>query len=169
MLTNDVLPVVVPLVVGVNDKVNDAVCPAARVSGNDNPVTLNSELIRLPELIVTLAPLAVRVAGMLLLVPTVTVPKFAVAGDTVSCPVAEPPPARGMVNPEPDFSVSVMLPVAAPLLCGLNVTVKVKFCPGLRLTGGVSPLIPKPAPVTLACEIVRLDALELVSTSDVLC
>jgi len=169
LLTNDPLPVAVPLVFGVKDKVNDALCPAARVSGNDNPLTLNSELIRLPELMVTLAPVAVRVAGMLLLVPTLTVPKFAELGDTVSCPVAAPVPAKGTVTLEPDFRASVTLPVVAPLLCGLNVIVKVKLCPGLRLIGALSPPIANPVPVTLAREIVRLLALELVSTSDALC
>jgi hypothetical protein len=39
--------------------VNGALCPAARVSGNDNPVSLNSGLLELTDETVTLAPLAV--------------------------------------------------------------------------------------------------------------
>jgi len=170
LLTKDALPVAPPLAFGVNDKVNDALCPGARVRGKDSPLTLNSELVMLPEFTVTVAPVAVSVAGMLLLAPTVTVPKLADVGVTDNCPDAEAPPLRGMLTPLSKFvSLIQMLPVEVPLPGGVNVTVKVKLCPGLRLTGGVSPLIPNPVPVTVACRMVTDALLKLVTATDWLC
>lgn len=48
-----------PLAWGANVQVNGALCPAARVTGNDNPVSLNSGLLELADETVTLAPLAI--------------------------------------------------------------------------------------------------------------
>jgi len=47
---------------------------------------------------VTLAPLAVSVAVWFELCPTVTLPKFAVAGATLSCPWLEPEPESAMLR-----------------------------------------------------------------------
>ena len=49
------------------------------------------------------------------------------------------------------------LPFAAPLLCGANVTVKVKLSPPLNLKGNSRPLRLNSAPVELSSVTVRLD------------
>lgn len=58
--------------------------PAARVSGSEIPLTVNSEVLMLAAETVTPDPLAVSVVVRLLLCPTVTLPKFSVAGLTAN-------------------------------------------------------------------------------------
>ena len=64
--------------------VNDALCPAFRVSGRESPVTVNSDVLILAFETVMLDPLAVSEAVRLLLCPTITLPKLNVAGLTTS-------------------------------------------------------------------------------------
>ncbi len=40
------------------------------------------------------------------------------------------------------------------------------LCPGVKVSGAASPLMLKPAPLTLACEIVTLDPPEFVKLAD---
>src|SRR5436853_6479587 len=57
---------------------------------------------------------------------------------------------------------SETLPEALPVAVGANCTLKVLDCPAARVSGNVSPLMLKPAPVTLPCEMVKLTPPELV-------
>ena len=59
MLVNVIVAEAAPLACGANVQVNGALCPAAKVTGNDNPVSVNSGSLEPTEEIVTLAPLAV--------------------------------------------------------------------------------------------------------------
>ena len=52
------------------------------------------------------------------------------------------------------FVVIEMLPGDAPETVGLNVEVKVTFCPAAITSPAVRPLMPYPAPLALAAEIV---------------
>ena len=75
---------------------------------------------------VTLAPLAVKLPEAVALVPTTTLPKPRVAGDTVSWPVAVVPVP---VNPIPKLGfdavdVTVMLPFTVPAETGAKMTLK---------------------------------------------
>ncbi len=54
------------------------------MNGNDRPLSVNSELLEVAEETVTLEPAALSVAVKLALVPTTTLPKSKVPGDTVS-------------------------------------------------------------------------------------
>lgn len=58
-----------------------------------------------------------------------------------------------------------MLPVTGPAEAGENCTEKVKLRAGATVAGRVSPLIPKPAPVTVARFNTRLALPELVSVT----
>src|SRR5437870_2957049 len=49
-----------------------------------------------------------------------------------------------------------------PVVVGANCTLKVLDCPGGRVSGNVSPLMLKPAPVTGPCAMVKLALPELV-------
>src|SRR5260370_35172144 len=49
-----------------------------------------------------------------------------------------------------------MLPDALPGAVGANCALKVLDCPGGRESGKFSPLMPKPAPLALPCEIFKL-------------
>src|SRR5947209_19308216 len=60
---------------------------------------------------------------------------------------------------------SETLPDALPVAVGANCTLKVLDCPGGRVSGKVSPLMLKPAPVTLPCAMVKLALPELVRMS----
>ena len=103
-----------------NVTVNEALFPAGMLTGNEIPLTLNSELPRFAEVTVTLEPAAVKLADWLALVPTTTLLKFNAAGDTVSCPAAVPVPDNGMVKfPTEAVERIETFPVAAPVDCGV--------------------------------------------------
>ena len=74
----------VPETVGLNVTLKDVLCPAAIVAGRDRPPTLNRELFVLAAVIVTFAPLAVKVPEVEPLVPSTTLPRLMLAGVTVS-------------------------------------------------------------------------------------
>ncbi len=81
LLLKEMLPDAVPLLCGVNVTFTGVLCPAARVSGNEAPLKLNSGLLVLADETVTLEPLALSVAVKLLFWPTVMLPKSNAAGD----------------------------------------------------------------------------------------
>lgn len=58
------------------------------------------------------------------------------------------------------------LPLTLPADVGANFTPKVKLCPGLRVSGRVSPVTLKPAIVTLAWDTLIAVPPELVRVSD---
>src|SRR5437879_13592920 len=57
---------------------------------------------------------------------------------------------------------SERLPDTLPVAVGANCTLKVLDCPAARVSGNVSPLMLKPAPVKLPCAMVKLAPPELV-------
>jgi hypothetical protein len=92
LLLNERLPEAEPLVCGTNFTVNDALFPAAMVKGRDTPLKLNSELFTVAEETVTDAPVALKDALMLLLLPTATLPKLNAEGLTAKFPAVLPVP-----------------------------------------------------------------------------
>ena len=84
LLANKTLSEAVPLACGLKITVNDALCPAASVKGNESPLKANSEVPTLADETVTLEPVALSVAVKLLVVPTITLPKFKVPGLTAN-------------------------------------------------------------------------------------
>ena len=74
----------VPLACGLKVTVYEALCPAAKVNGRVIPLSVNSGLLMLADETVTLVPLAVNEAVRLLLLPTLTLPKPRLAGETAS-------------------------------------------------------------------------------------
>ena len=141
--------------------------PAARESGSEIPLTVNSVVLILAPETVTPDPLAVSVAVKLLLCPTVTLPKFRVAGLTANWPETLAVPAREMVSWESEASETTEIdPEALPPEVGVKTAPKVKLCPGLRLKGKFNPVTRKPVPETLAWLMVTLEPPVLVSVSD---
>jgi len=141
-------PDVLPEACGLKIRSNETLLPDGMVTGNDRPLTENSEPLRLAESIVTGPLLADREAVWVLLVPTTTLPKFTDAGVTPTSPglVAVPDSAIGTVELEALESMS-KVPVWVPAEEGAKLTLNVADWPGLNVTGGVIPLKPKPAPV----------------------
>lgn len=56
----------------------------------------------------------------------------------------------------------VMLPLLVPVDCGAKFTFTDLLCPAGRVRGRLRPLALKPVPVAVICEIVTLDAPELI-------
>ena len=106
---------------------------------------------------------------MVLLDPTATLPRFALAGETVKLPPAAPSPESGMVNAlAPAFETTVRPPVAAPPAVGTKSIWNVRLFPGANVTGGVNPLLAKAEPLIFADEIVCEAVPALVSVSKTL-
>jgi hypothetical protein len=167
LLENDKDAEVAPLADGVNVTVKDVDWPADRVVGSEIPESTNSALFRLAELIVTEAPLAVRLPLSAALDPTVTLPKLRLVGDTAKVPAAVPVPERAILSGEFDaFETTERVPLAAPELAGVKVAVNVTLWFAFRVTGKDKPLIVNAAPVTFACEIVTDDPPALVRVSE---
>lgn len=113
------------------------------------------------------APLAIRLPLSGELVPTTTLPKLRLVGDTARVPAAVPVPESAIVSGEFDeFDTTDKLPLAAPALVGVKVAVNVTPWFGVSVSGSVNPLIENIAPVTFACEIVTADPPVLVSVSN---
>ena len=73
-----------PAPVGVNFIVKGTLCPAATVTGNDRPPTVNAELLTLSAVTVTLAPPALSDPDAVPLLPTTTLPRLSDVGLTAS-------------------------------------------------------------------------------------
>jgi len=83
-------------------------------------------LVRLADVTVTEAPLAVRLPLSAELDPTATLPKLRLVGDMANWPAAVPVPESAIVSGELDaFDTTDRLPLAAPALVGAKVAVKV--------------------------------------------
>jgi len=132
-----------PVTAGLKVTVKLTLCPDGMVSGNERPPMLKTELFVVAAVKVTLAPLAVKLPDELPLVPTTTLPRLKLVGETLSWAVATavPVPESDIVSVELFASdVSVTVPDALPLLCGWNVTVKLMFCPEFNVSGALMPL-----------------------------
>jgi hypothetical protein len=167
LLTSDIVPVTALDAVGVNTTLNCAVPPAAMVVGVDILDMLNAAPLTVADEIVSVAlPLFESVIVCELLLPTVTLPKLALAGVAENCGWV-PVPVRGTVSeklePEPP---SVMVPLTAPEVTGVKLAEKGTLWPTLTVTGVVKPDNPNPAPVALADETVMLAVPEFVRVKD---
>jgi hypothetical protein len=122
------------------------------VAGRLSPSRVNSELDDPSDEMVTAAFEAVSVACRLALDPTVTLPKFSVAGVTPSTgtalPLGTPVPVRSIESGE-SLAVlwSVMTPVVDPPAVGLKMTGNSTLFPGWIWIGRVkvpyqNPLLP---------------------------
>ena len=167
LLENDKDVEVAPLACGAKVTLKEVDWPAATVIGSEIPESTNSPLLRLADVIVTDAPLAFSVPLSAELDPTTTLPKLRLVGDTANWPAAVPIPESAMLSDKFDaFDTTDKLPLAAPALVGVKITVNVTLWFAVKVSGRVNPLIKKTAPVKFACEMVRLDPPELVRVSD---
>lgn len=108
---------------------------------------------------VTLAvPVLVIVEESVWFCPIVTFPKLSDAGLAPSVPTAfVPTPETGTVNvASVALEASVSFPFEVPEVEGANCTLKLALCPAARVAGAVMPVSVYPAPLMLACEMVRL-------------
>ncbi len=117
-------------------------------------------------MIVTDAPLAVRLPFSDEFDPTTTLPKLRLVGATANWPAAVPVPESTTLSGEfVAFDTIERLPLAVPAAVGLKVAVRVTLWFAVRLMGRLNPLMEKTAPVRLACEIVIVEPPVLVRVS----
>src|SRR5579859_247365 len=157
LLVMVISPLAVPAVVGVKFAFRLAVCPGAIVVPLASPVVVNSApLIATLDTTTSVFPLLVSVATMELLFPSSTSPKLKSAKlETKSAVGAVAVPVAKMVQGEPGASlISETDPVALPAVLGEKTILKLVPCPAATFAGTVSPEMLKPAPVTVALEIV---------------
>jgi len=100
-------------------------------------------------------PAFVRVTVWIRLSPTWTFPKLTLAGLAPSEPGVRPLPASETFR-APALLANAMRPLAFPLDCGANVTVRPALCPGDNVSGKVRPLRRNPVPVVVAWVTVKL-------------
>src|SRR2546427_424602 len=148
LLTSEMPPDALPVVVGANCTLKVLDCPGGRVSGNVSPLMLKPAPVRLPCAMVKLAlPAMVKVRLCTPVLPTSTLPKLTLGGATER--IRRPP--RSTLFPYTtlfrSLLTSEMPPDALPVVVGANCTLKVLDCPGGRVSGKVSPLMLKPGPV----------------------
>jgi hypothetical protein len=94
-------------------------------------------------------------------------PKAKLAGVTANCPAGVPVPDSGIFRVGFDaFEATARLPLALPADDGVKMTLKVMLCPEVRVIGGLRPVTPKAAPVTVSWDMVTLEPPTLVTVSD---
>jgi hypothetical protein len=135
-----------------------AVCPAAIVAPFRPLLRLASIPVRdTPEIVTFALPLFLRVTASLCVFPTVPLPKDRLAGDTDIVLVSfVPVPVILSVSSLAELLLSVISPLSVPTPVGANLSVKLLVLPAVSVIGVVKPTIVKPAPRTLALEMVAL-------------
>jgi hypothetical protein len=168
LLVTVTLPDTPPAVVGVKTTLRVAVWPAVKVSGGVRPLELKPEPeVVIWEILTLELPVLVSVTDCELVLPKGTFPKLKEAGLAESCRIgATPVPLRGMLVGELEALLTTeTLPETLPVTVGANCTLRLPDCPAGSASGKVCPVIVKPAPLTAACETVRLALPELVSVT----
>lgn len=84
LLVNVRVALALPVVRGLNEMVKVWLWPAEIVNGSVNPTTAKALLFVAALVMVTLAPLAVKDPEAVPLLPTTTLPKFRLPGETAS-------------------------------------------------------------------------------------
>src|SRR5712691_811616 len=166
LLTSERLPDTLPVAAGANCTLKVLDCPAARVSGKVSPLMLKPAPVKLPCAMVKLAlPELVKVRFCTPLLPTSTLPKLTLGGVTESCGCT-PVPLRAMVLGELGaLLTNETLPDTLPVVAGPNCTLKVLDCPAARVSGRFSPVMLKPVPETVTCEMLTAALPVFVSTT----
>jgi hypothetical protein len=169
LLVTDSVPVAEPVAVGINAKLTGRLELGLIVAGSVTPLYANGPDTEIP-LTVTLAELLLLVSVtvcLLLVVPTVSLPKLTEVGLTVSCPAwGAPVPLRAIAVGEVGaLLTNDKLPVTLPDAVGAKLTVMVPDPPAATRMGRETPKVPNPEPVMFMAVMERaaLPALEIVN------
>jgi hypothetical protein len=167
LLTSDIVPVTLPAELGPKTALNVADFPAAMVAGAVIPVVLNPAPATVTEEIVIVAvPPFVRVTVCELFVPVVTLPKAALLGVAANC-ACVPVPLNVIIVGDVGALLTIeMLPLALPAAVGANCALNVVLDPTPNVSGVLNPLMLRPAPDTVAPDIVTLADPEFINVID---
>jgi len=162
------LPVGEPADCGAKVIVNVVLWPAAKVRGNELLFTVNpAPVAEAWEMATLLPPVLVKVADCCWLPPTWMLPNETLVGCAISDPGANAAPDRGRFKVVFEASLeNATFPLAVPADCGANTTFTVALWPEERVSGSVKPVMLKPDPVAVACEIVTLASPVFVRVAD---
>ena len=159
LLLTVTLPATLPVAVGANRTLNEADCPAARVSGSAKPLSLNPPpLALICEMEMLELPVFDSVTLCVALVPVVRLPKFNDAGLTESCSVAAMPvpPTETASGELGALLISVTLPAKLLAEAGAKPTVNEDEPPGATESGSANPDKLKPVPASDAWVTLRI-------------
>jgi hypothetical protein len=167
LLTMVTEPLTAPAEVGPNSALNIVLLPAATDRGALIPVVLKPvPATVIEEMVRDADPPFESVTVCELLVPVVTFPKLALPGVAVIC-ACVPAPLKEIVIDGFDALLMIeMFPLLLPELAGANCALREVLWPAATVIGAVSPLMLKPAPDAVACEIVTLAEPKFVRVMD---
>lgn len=170
LLVIERFPLTSPVAVGVKMTLKVFVWPAVKVTGKLSPVILKPAGADAAVMVTLVPPELVRVSERVVLEPTVTLPKLRLVGLAVSAPGATPVPDIGIVSVGLVALLDTeMLPVAAPVVVGAKLALKLVLWPAFSVKGKLRPVMLKPVPVAVAAVMVMLVPPELVSVSESVC
>lgn len=173
-LAMETLPLRLPGALGAYVTVKTEFCPGVMTELAATPVAVSPEPRTVTPKTLRLAlPALVSVIVKLLVLPTVTLPKFsAVAlavrtgvGDAIALPLA------ATVSGEFGASLTTeIVPLELPEAVGEKTTLKLTDCPFGTYAGRFRPVTLNPVPVTLICEIVAwaVPVFEIVTSCELL-
>jgi hypothetical protein len=153
------LPFTDSAVVGLNFTVTAKFCAGDSVTGNVTPLTVTSFAFTLIcEIVTVLLPLFDIVTLVVADFPALTFPKFTLVGFATTVTVAATPvPLNEIAVGELGALLArLKLPLKFPAVCGANCTLNELLCPTASVSGVASPLTLNPAPVMVACAMVKL-------------
>jgi len=157
----EMVPEAFPFTAGSNTTVTESDWPGCSVSPESAPIVLNPDPETVARVVVSAEfPALVTLREREPLCPTNTSPKFIAVGLTCKVPVAVTPfpdneTVRGTVLPAALKLIDAE-PVIAPVLAGLNATLKVELLPAATCAPSARPDMLKPVPETASDETERV-------------
>jgi hypothetical protein len=152
LLTIEIEPAALPAAAGVKIVLNEALAPAATVSGK-LPLTLKPLPDAVADVIVSVAlPEFVSATVCAPVLPTFTLPKLTLGVPRVNCawPVVPVPFSAIVIGEFGRLVATEIEPDAAPDAVGENFTPNVALCPAVSVCGVAMPFMLKADPETVA-------------------
>lgn len=136
---------------GANTTLNEVLLPAASVIGKVRPLTLYPAPAAVCVTVMLDPPELVNVSGMVLVLPTVTLPKLKLGVPADSAPAAAVVPVTGAVSVAFEaLLLTERLKLSVPADVGANTTLNDVLWPAVKVRGKVRPVTAYPAPVNVA-------------------
>lgn len=156
LLVIESVPDALPAACGANVAVSVAFCPGFTVAGRLRPFAEKpAPDADAAEIVSAAVPVLLSVTDCEPVAPTATFPKLMVGGLTLNCGCAVAPVPLSVTTRDGSEALLVMvtLPLAAPVVVGVKVTVSDADCPPASVPGVEMPLAPNVLPLTAICEI----------------
>jgi hypothetical protein len=167
LLTSVNAPVVLLAEAALKLTVKAAEPPGTSVRGKVTALNPKPEPLTVACVMLRLAlPGLLTVTVCVLVMPTVTLPKFTLVGTTEIWGCTPVPASEIVAGELLALLTTVTLPVELPTRLGENPTSSETPWPTNRVTGGMTPPAVKPVPLTLICEMLTLEFPVFVNVTD---